>query len=68
MNHADFQIGSEFYMGDAKWRCTDIGTRVITAIKLNAPDESWYRGPPYGIAEFVIDEDDMEACTLERVD
>lgn len=32
MNHRDFSIGLEFWSGTKRWRCTDIGTRVITAI------------------------------------
>ena len=35
MKHADFKIGQEFYCSGVAWRCTDIGTRVIIAIKLD---------------------------------
>ena len=34
MKHADFHIGTEFFTGAGKWRCTDIGTRVIVAVSL----------------------------------
>lgn len=34
MQHADFQLGTEFFTATGKWRCTDIGTRVIVAISL----------------------------------
>ena len=34
MKHGDFHIGSEFYTSTGKWRCTDVGTRVIVAISL----------------------------------
>jgi hypothetical protein len=34
MKHADFHIGMEFFTGSGKWRCTDIGARVIVAISL----------------------------------
>jgi hypothetical protein len=34
MKHSDFYIGMEFYTETGKWRCTDIGTRVIVAISL----------------------------------
>lgn len=34
MKHSDFARGLEFYTGFGKWRCTDVGTRVITAISL----------------------------------
>jgi hypothetical protein len=39
MNHSDFRIGMEFFTGGGKWRCTDIGTRVIVAISLE-PQET----------------------------
>lgn len=51
-------------MGDHRWRCTDIGTRTVCAIKLDAPDDSWYRGPPYAVAEMCLDENDLKACFL----
>lgn len=62
MNLGDFRIGLEFMMSDARWRCTDVGSRVVIAIKLDQSDESWYNGPPYAVAETVIDEYDMPAC------
>jgi hypothetical protein len=34
VKHSDFQIGTEFFTGSGKWRCTDAGTRVIVAISL----------------------------------
>jgi len=34
MQHADFHIGREFFTATGKWRCTDIGSRVIVAISL----------------------------------
>jgi hypothetical protein len=34
MKHADFQIGTEFFTAAGRWRCTDVGTRVIVAISL----------------------------------
>ena len=58
----EFRIGQEFTMSDTRWRCTDIGSRTVVAIKLDAPDPSWYAGPPYAVAELVIDEYDQEAC------
>lgn len=60
-----FEMGAEFTMSGARWRCTDLGTRTIAAIKLDRGDDSpWYRGPPYAVAEMVIDEYDLEACEL----
>jgi hypothetical protein len=34
MRHSDFHIGTEFYSGAGRWRCTDVGARVIVAISL----------------------------------
>jgi len=35
MKKEDFRIGTEFYTAAGKWRCTDIGTRVIVAIRID---------------------------------
>lgn len=64
MKHAEFSIGLEFMMSGARWRCTDVGTRTVSAIKLEAPDPSRFNGPPYAVAEHCLDEDDQEACAL----
>jgi len=32
--HSDFRIGTAFYTESALWRCTDIGTRTIVAVKI----------------------------------
>ena len=34
MTHDEFRIGLEFWCGSKRWRCTDIGSRVIVAICL----------------------------------
>ncbi|MGE0752246.1 MAG: hypothetical protein AB7K64_16850 [Variibacter sp.] len=63
MNHDDFYIGREFITATGRWRCTDVGTRTIAAIKLDHEDDpSWYNGPPYAVAEYVFDEDGIEGC------
>ena len=36
MEHGDFRFGMIFMCGDRLWRCTDIGTRVIVAIRIDA--------------------------------
>lgn len=65
MEKSDFQIGCEFYTGSGKWRCTDIGSRVIVAIKLDGKhDPSWYE-VPYLVEEVVFDEHDLGGCDLE---
>jgi hypothetical protein len=35
MKKEQFQIGTEFYTGSGKWRCTDVGTRVIVAMRID---------------------------------
>jgi hypothetical protein len=35
MRHGDFAIGKEFMTDTGRWRCTDIGTRTIVAIKIS---------------------------------
>lgn len=35
MKRDEFYIGLEFSFGDGTWRCTDLGTRVITAIRID---------------------------------
>jgi hypothetical protein len=66
MKHADFVIGEVFVTGTGRWRCTDIGTRVIVGVKLDAPDESWYAGPPFAVEERVFDEYDQVGCSQGR--
>ena len=35
MEHSDFHIGCEFMTATGRWRCTDIGSRTIVAIKID---------------------------------
>ncbi|MGY6258918.1 hypothetical protein ACXIVK_36345 [Paraburkholderia caledonica] len=65
MKHSDFHIGLEF-LGTAgfRWRCTDVGTRTIVAIRIEHDDPNWYRGPPYVATEEVFDEHEIESCHL----
>lgn len=35
IQHSDFRIGLEFRYREQLWRCTDVGTRTITAICLS---------------------------------
>ena len=62
MQHADFQIGTEFLTATGRWRVTDIGTRTVIAIKLDQADPRNYNGPPYSIVESVFGEDDFGGC------
>ena len=36
MKHAEFKVGEEFWCGGGQWRCTDIGTRTIVAVRLDS--------------------------------
>jgi hypothetical protein len=66
MDHAAFSLDLTFYTAAGAWRCTDIGTRTIVAVFLDAPhvreDPSWLDGPPYAVAERVFDENDLQGC------
>jgi hypothetical protein len=63
MKHSDFKIGTEFLTETGRWRCTDVGSRTIAAIRLDLDhDPFWYSGPPYPVAECVFDEDGIEGC------
>ena len=52
----DFYIGLEFHTTTGRWRCTDVGSRLVIAIRLDAPETGWYHGPPYAVAESVLDQ------------
>ena len=69
---ADVHIGDEFTTGAGRFRVTDVGSRVIVAIRVDrvktndrvlpgpvAEEHGWFNGPPYAVAEIVFDEDDM---------
>jgi hypothetical protein len=63
MKHSDFATGIEFMTATGRWRCTDVGRRVVVAIKIDTyEDTSWYSGPPYAVAETVFDENDIQGC------
>lgn len=36
MTHKDFHIGLEFWCSGKRWQCTDVGSRVVVAISLEA--------------------------------
>jgi hypothetical protein len=56
MNLSEFSIGVEFWCGEKKWRCTDIGTRVVTAICLE----------PRQMVKAAIDDNDPTKSTTTR--
>ena len=64
MQHSDFEIGTDFLTAAGRWRCTDVGKRTITAIRLDLDhDPAWYDGPPYAVVEYLFDEEDIEGCS-----
>jgi hypothetical protein len=40
MQHGEFRIGETFWCGGRQWRCTDIGTRSIVAIRIDEAEVS----------------------------
>lgn len=63
MEFSEFKVGEAFYTAAGVWLCTDIGRRVIVAIRIDpARDPSWYAGPPYAVEEVVFDEYDFGGC------
>jgi hypothetical protein len=38
MQHSEFAIGGTFWCGGRQWRCTDIGTRTIIAMRIDRVD------------------------------
>ena len=47
MKLSDFKIGEEFWCGDRQWRCTDIGSRVAVAMRVDRVEvESSAPQPP----------------------
>ncbi len=67
MTHEEFSIGEEFQTATGRWRCTDVGTRTIAAIKIDeSRDASWLAGPPYAVEEVIFDENDMAGCWQEQ--
>jgi hypothetical protein len=79
MNAKDFTIGKEFICDGGVYRCTDVGSRIVIAIRVDCVEtnhgiltreegeaQGWFNGPPYAVAERVFDEDDLEVCEPER--
>lgn len=58
---SDFHIGLEFWTETGQWRCTDVGTRTICALKVDSVGADWLNGPPYAVVESVFDEYDFGA-------
>ncbi len=62
MDKDEFRICLIFYMAkDSRWLCTDVGTRVVVAIRLEE-GVATPAGPPYVVGERVIDEYAQQGC------
>ncbi len=65
MDKDEFRIGLIFYMAkDSRWLCTDVGTRVVVAIRLEE-GVATPAGPPYVVGERVIDEYAQQGCQTD---
>ena len=67
MKITDFYIGLEFQSSAQSFRCTDVGTRIISAIALDKDDDRWYVGPPYMVEERLFDEKAMKHLFLSAI-
>lgn len=57
---SDFHIGLTFFNCLGDWRCTDVGSRTIAAIRTaDQLPAAWYEGPPYAVEERLFNEQDM---------
>ena len=68
LEFSDFHIGLEFWTETGQWRCTDVGTRTICALKVDSVGADWLNGPPYAVVESVFDEYDFGALYATRKD
>jgi hypothetical protein len=66
MMPSDFHIGLEFTCGPFWWRCTDVGTRTVTVIRVVEDNPVWYEGPPYMVDEVVLDEAELGDAHLSE--
>jgi hypothetical protein len=56
MNHSQFQIGLAFWCDGKRWRCTDVGSRVVVAIPLE----------PHELVRVEVDPHDRSERTERR--
>lgn len=48
MKLSEFAVGHEFLSGGRRWRCTDIGSRVVVAIRIDRVSIARARRTEYG--------------------
>ena len=56
MKRNDFHIGLEFWCGGKRWRCTDVGSRVVVAISLE----------PHEVVSAAVDPNDRSKRIEQR--
>jgi hypothetical protein len=56
MNHNEFSIGLGFWCDGRRWRCTDVGTRVVVAISLE----------PHEVVQVTLDPKDRTKKSIAR--
>lgn len=56
MERGEFSLGLEFWCGGKRWRCTDVGTRVVVAISLE----------PHEVVSIEVDPTDKSKSTERR--
>ncbi|MCP5307603.1 MAG: hypothetical protein H6953_19530 [Chromatiaceae bacterium] len=61
MNLSEFRIGLEFYCGDKRWRCTDVGSRVAIAICLEPVSVGPGRPDPDRPGEYITYQSDDQS-------
>jgi hypothetical protein len=54
MRHSEFHIGLEFWCGGRRWRCTDVGTRVVIALSLEPHEVEEITSPDDGIGPIEV--------------
>jgi len=59
VNHADFRVGVEFRFGGQLWRCTDVGSRTIVAIRVDQVEKATRGGR--GELRTILPRDEAEA-------
>lgn len=81
MKRSEFSVGQEFWCGGKRWRCTDVGTRMIAAICLE-PNEivsmvpSRHPGAPWHEVRSITDDPSwhagppyaVEECVFDEFD
>lgn len=67
MTHGDFAIGGTFRVGESEWRCTDIGTCTIIAIRIDSVSVGGSKPEPHRTLDrAAVEADDSLADRCRR--